>query len=261
MFAVAHPALEKFAAQIERELVLAQVVIFRTENGFELRHVADRDLAAEKLRLVALSELRALAQSTASGAFRPLKSAPNLANGWRAVASDTAELEIALHQLYPGAITDWFAAQSAEPPVTHYREFTNRQTGMYRLTQMLSDEQAAQMIRAGCHRQFCLKRRLWTVPGLAADAAVEKSLIPCLEPCAVLLEFARKAMRIEQADKVHLAVSVEDAATLEAALQNSLQQPDFKVREGDFGAADNLRRVQLVLEKLQPLLKPASSDK
>lgn len=259
MLAVAHPALEQFAARIERELVCAQVLILRRENGFELRHAMDRDPAAEKLRLVALSELRALAQSTTAGAFRPLKSAPNLSNGWRALAANSAELETALNHLYPGAIADWFAAQSSEPPVTHYREFTNRQTGMYRITQLLSDEQAAPMIRAGCHRQFCLKRRLWTVPGLASDAPAEKSLIPCLEPCAVLLEFARKALRIEQADKVHLDLSAEDAATLEAALQRTLQQPDPGVREGDFGAADNLRRVQLVLEKLSPLLKPVRS--
>ena len=105
-----NPAVEKFAAQIRDELVLAQVLITRTERGYELRHLADRDAAPETLRLLALDELRLLAQSTAAGAFRPLKSAPNLRTGWRATADD-AELEIALDHLYPGAVTDWFAAR------------------------------------------------------------------------------------------------------------------------------------------------------
>ncbi len=108
--------------------------------------------------------------------------------------ANNTELEAALQHLYPGAITDWFAAQAQPAPVTHYREFTDRQTGMYRVTTMLSDEQAAVMARACCHRRFCLKRRLWTVGSLGPEASGEKSLIPCLEPCAILLEFARKAL-------------------------------------------------------------------
>jgi hypothetical protein len=97
--------------------------------------------------------------------------------------------------LYPGAVADWFATQAAQPPVTSYREFTSRQTGMYRITTHLDDAAVAAVIHACCHKDFCLKRRLWTVEGAAPDAADAKSLIPCLEPCAILLEAARKAAR------------------------------------------------------------------
>ena len=120
---------------------------------------------------------------------------PNLRAGWLCRAASDAELEAALDQLYPGAIADWFAAHQPLPPVTHYRDFTARQSGMYRITTMLADAQAAQVTRVCCDARHCLKRRLWTAPGLAPDAADAKSLIPCLEPCAVMLEFARKAVR------------------------------------------------------------------
>jgi hypothetical protein len=72
---------------------------------------------------------------------------------------------------------------------------------MYRITQMLDDAQAREVIRACCNAGCCLKRRLWTVESLAPDAPAEKSEIPCWEPCAILLESARKAVRVEQAEK------------------------------------------------------------
>ena len=39
-------------------------------------------------------------------------------------------MDAALQQLYPGAIVDWFAAQTQPAPVTGYREFTERQSGI-----------------------------------------------------------------------------------------------------------------------------------
>jgi|GEM_PF-222235 hypothetical protein len=286
MAVIENPILKRFVDRIGKGLTLAQVVIRRTTGGYELRHVADEGRASEALRLVEANQARALAQFTAAGAFRPLKSAPNLQMGWRILAADEGELETALNQLYPGAIADWHAAQQANPPVTHFREFTERQSGMYRITTKLDDAQAAQVIRACCAGNFCLKQRLWTVTGLATDTAAEpssptmdthrdhepkpngplipvhgrKSLIPCLEPCAVLLELARKAVRIEQQEKVQLELAPGDVATIHAALAAALAQPEPGVREADFSAPQNSRRVQLVLEKLQPVSELAGNS-
>lgn len=261
MTVVANPALKAFIAQLGDELLFAQVVIRRAGRGYELRHESDRQRAPEELRLTSVSELRALALHTATGAFRPLKSAPNLQAGWRALPTDDAELEATLQHLYPGAVADWFAAQSQPVPVTDYREFTERQTGMYRVTTMLTDDQAAQMTRACCHHRFCLKRRLWTVGGLGPDATNEKSLIPCLEPCAILLEFARKALRLEQEEKVSAPLSGGELKTLQAALEIALKAPPAAEREADFNSPNNPRRLQLEIEKLNPLaIKPGSRE-
>jgi 4Fe-4S binding protein/cobalt chelatase family protein len=257
MATVTNPALDAFVQQIGNELRLAQVLIRRNSEGFELQHEADRDTAAPSLREIALKELRALAQFTAAGAFRPLKSAPNLQFGWRLLVADATELEGALDVLYPGAVADWFAAQSADPPVTHYREFTARQTGMYRITTMLTDAQAAGVMRACCHPSFCLKRRRWTVDGHAPDDDKEKSLIPCLEPCALLLEFARKSTRMEQEEKVKLELSPGEIATLSAALRTALEHPEPASREADFNSPNNPRRLRLLFEKLAAVPQPA----
>jgi hypothetical protein len=251
--AFANPALKAFLAKIGSELTLAQVAIIGCGRTFDLRHVSDRGRAARDLRELSLGDLRALAQFTASGEFRPLKSAPNLPSGWRFTARDEEELESALNRLYPGAIADWFAAQSPHPPVANYRDFTGRQTGMYRVTTMLGDARTRQVARACCHRSFCLKRRLWIVNGLTPETVEEKSLIPCLEPCAVLLEFARKAARIEQEAKMKLELSPGEAATLMAAVEIALRHPEDGLREADFNAPANPRRLQLLREKLAAL--------
>ena len=193
-----HPALAAFVAQMAGGIVVAQVILVRAGSGFELRHVADRDVAAETLRTVPVCELRSLAQFTDQDEFRPLKSAPSLRRGWRAVAAGGKEVGVALDQLYPGFVADWFAARGTVLPVTSYREFTARQSGMYRVTAMLDDAGVSRVIRECCAASLCLKCRLWTVAGMEPDTAQEKSIIPCLEPCAVLLETARKAFRNEQ---------------------------------------------------------------
>jgi hypothetical protein len=228
-----NPALKRFLATIGDRLILAQVILRRNGPGCELRQVADEHSPANSLRLLQPAEARELAQFTAAGELRPLKSAPDLQAGWRIVTANSAELEMALDGLYPGAIADWHAAQTAEPPVTHFREFTGRQSGMYRITAMLTDAQAAHVIRTGCAREFCLKRRLWTVHGLPPDAAGEKSLVPCLEPCAVLMEFARTATRVAQAEEAP--------------------------REEGVALSENARRMREALEKLQPILKLAGT--
>jgi hypothetical protein len=250
--AIPNPALEAFVTLIAPELAFAEVLLRRTNDGFEIRHAADRD--ANPLRGVSLLELRGIAQFTERRAFRPLKSAPNLQRGWQFLAGNHTELDEALRHLYPGAVADWFAAQQPAPPITHYRDFTGRQTGMYRITAMLSDEQAAEVARACCHRRFCLKQRLWTVKGSPPDAAAEKSLIPCLEPCAILLEFARTVMRLEQNEPFRVPASVAERENLAASLEQMARAPAGEIREADFSAAQNPRRAQWLLEKLKPAL-------
>lgn len=195
MIETKNPVLKAFAAQIGNEILLAQVLMQRSGSGYDLRHIEDRDVPAEKLRDVPPAEARSLAQFTASGEFRPLKAAPTLPKGWRIEAANDSDLELALNGLYPGALADWHAAQVQNPPVTDYRAFAGRQSGMYRITTKLTDAQVAVVIGRGCGTANCLKCRLWTVAGLEPDRAVQKSIIPCLEPCAVLLELARKAAR------------------------------------------------------------------
>jgi hypothetical protein len=181
------------------------VLIRRQGRGFELRHVEG---SGEKE--IRPQDARAIANFNAQGQFRPLKSTKDLPGGWILHANSAAELELALGYFYPNAIADWFAAKQTPPPVTNYREFTNRQTGMYRITTFLDDAGVARVIDRICN-SICLKRRLWTVGSLPPDAANAKSLIPCLEPCAIFLEAARKEVRALQ-EKSATAGQAESAS-------------------------------------------------
>lgn len=190
------PALQAWLAGLGERREFAQVLVRREPNGFELRHAADANRPAGELRLVSLSDLRPLAQTTVEGTFRPLRTAPNLARGWRINVASPTDLEAALNTLYPGALADWFAFQTGSVAATEFRAFATRQTGLFARIAQLSDDQAARLTRACCDRSVCLRRRLWAVGRAGPDEADEKSLIPCFEPCALWLEFARQVANL-----------------------------------------------------------------
>jgi hypothetical protein len=248
------PAQDWFAARIHHDLVVAQVWIRHAEGRFELRHVEDRSASGSSLKALSAPDLRPLAQVTRAGAFRPLKAAPNLQRGWRHVARNPRALYFAMNQIYPGAVADWHAAEVRGGPVTDYDVMTARQTGMYRITHLLKGPQAARMATVCCDRAFCLKTRLWKAGEAVIDPKESegKSVIPCLEPCAVLLEFARSVARWEQDEALDRRQSPEALEGIRRRL--ALGNPDGTeaasgMREADFGAEENPRRLRWLLAK------------
>jgi hypothetical protein len=190
-----NPWLHAFISARWDEIILAQILVKRTATGFELRHIAD--VSESNLKPARPSDAHKIANFTSTGEFRPLKSTPDLQRGWIIRASSPAELAEALDHFYPNGLADRHALTQAPPPITNYRPFTARQTGMYRITTMLSDADVARIIKNLCTKN-CLKQRLWTVGDHPTDSPSKKSAIPCLEPCAILLEAARKEVRTLQ---------------------------------------------------------------
>lgn len=242
----ANPALSAFVAAIGDGANFAQLRIQRAGPRFELRHVEDADAATDALRNVSVSDLRGIAMETSDGVFRPLKSAPSLKRGWRCEISDVAKLDLAIGHLYPGGVTDWHA-RNDPAKATGYRDFTARQTGMYRITTFLDAGSAPPVIAACCDDRFCLKNRRWTYDGVADEPAGDLDL-PCLEPCPLLLEFARKAVRISQEPTEGLEFSASELESLLAALAGpgSVEPP----READFADPRNSRRLALLKQRL-----------
>ncbi|MDB6038414.1 MAG: hypothetical protein JWM99_2255 [Verrucomicrobiales bacterium] len=256
---VENPAITALVSIFDSELVIAQVLVRKVVTGFDLVHVADQELVPGKLLRLTREELRRWVQRTEAAVFRPLKSSPSLAPGWTYHCADIDALYDALLIIYPGFVPDWYAASSGQPPVTDYREYTSRQTGMYRITQMLSDSQAADVILAVCDARFCLKRRLWSVAGLDSDVAASKSVIPCLEPCAILLEYARKSMRIEQEEKIALSLAPSELASIQAVIKEATEGKSPPSSEADASDPSNRRRLQLLLVKLKKNESPSIS--
>jgi hypothetical protein len=192
-----NPWLNYFIAARWHEVVIAQVLVKRTAGGFELRHVRDANTDIVALNAMRPAGARKIANFNSAGEYRPLKSTPDLPAGWLIRANSSQELEEALNHFYPNALADRFALSQKPPPITNYRAFTERQTGMYRITTFLSDADLARVIENLCTSK-CLKQRLWSSGEIPTDAPEKKSAIPCLEPCAILLEAARKQVRAIQ---------------------------------------------------------------
>lgn len=246
---------------MKSEAQFGQVLVSARDRGFELRHVDDRDRHPQSLRQIPLAHLREWAREDAKGRFRPLSGAPDLKLGWRVDAESASELEQALDQVYPGGMADWFHHLSESPPVTDFPEFARRQTGIYRGVAALDPAAVQLVVGACCDPRFCIKRRLWSGPGLDPDGVSPKSAIPCLEPCAVLLEFARRCARIEQEPRAGVELGVSDwhavIAGLEAGLRASTDRTEL--RAGDLADPSNPRRLFRALNRLRQQL-PADAQ-
>lgn len=251
---MATPACQSFLASFTDSCELAQVRVARTGDAFELRHVADAadGVPTAELDRISAEELHELVQTSPEGFYRPLKSAPNLRRGWVHHVPDPEALEAVLQQLVPGALPDLHAARQSGFAAVTYRDHTNRQTGMYRLTAKLDDALVRDTTRACCQSAYCLKHRLWTAPGETAPPLPDHPVIPCLEPCAVLLELARKAMRIAQEDRPVGEFSKSELQSLHSALE--LAATRAVEREADFADERNPRRNALLKLKVAALI-------
>jgi sirohydrochlorin cobaltochelatase len=204
-------ALSRWLAAGFRQI--GQVRIMAMEAGFELRHVEDADRAdLEDFR--APEAARHLSVYDDSGAFRPLRTAPNLRHGWRLHLADLGELRRALDHFYPSMLGVLLSHETGELRVQHLRETLNRQTGMYAVTKKLTDEQANEMVGGFCRSDGgCLKTILWqvadgvpvtTLPASKFDPAANQSgghapAIPmlCHEICNLLVAKARTVAKGE----------------------------------------------------------------
>lgn len=200
--------------------VIGQVRILRNADGtFTLRH-ADDD-AANAAEVSATSPLfaREIAKYDDGGKFRPLKSAPTLKRGWRLDLQTADEVRTALDGFYPAALGMILADETGSLRAVPLREMLGRQTGMYRFTNTITDEQAMTMIAAHCDTKTkCLRRIVW---GLTADhpltgTAAAKSVahgdasafpLLCMEACNHVVSAARKIAQDNHAAKEKAAAA------------------------------------------------------
>ena len=97
-----------------------------------------------------------------AGAYRPLKTAPNLRHGWLLVLHSADNVLLALNLFYPGRLVAWTAWRRNTLPVTPFRETLARQTGMYRVAAKITDDQGDELIARFCRSDGgCLRTILW----------------------------------------------------------------------------------------------------
>jgi sirohydrochlorin cobaltochelatase len=188
---------------IDREKGAAFVLVHRDDilrNG--LLHYERAEDASE------------IARFDDAGNYRPLKTAPNLQHGWRLVLQDVAALRIALDLFYPGRLAAFFAWEQAALAATPLRTTLERQTGMYRASAKISDDQVDTLVGNFCRSEGgCLRTILWKrdesgavastrLPSAKFDPPHDQTglgapVIPllCQEACNLLVAEARKIVR------------------------------------------------------------------
>ena len=149
-----------------------------------------------------------------AGNYRPLKTAPNMRHGWRLVLQNLAALRIALDLFYPGRLAAFFAWEQDALSTTPLRATLERQTGMYRASAKISDDEADALVGNFCRSAGgCLRTILWkrdengAVPSTRLPAekfdprhdqmGLGAPVIPllCQEACNLLVAEARKIVR------------------------------------------------------------------
>ncbi|MFZ4116295.1 MAG: DR2241 family protein [Chthoniobacterales bacterium] len=183
------------------ECTLGEILV---RADFSLRHHADESLLVQELNSYETPEAaREINRYDVQGMFRPLKTAPNLRRGWLLQLKNVDELLVALDFFYPAALDLYGSFLQKKLSITPLRETLDRQTGMYRITQLLKDEQAQELIEKTCSSHHgCLRKVLWsisstqeitTLPKEKKSGAALSQEIPllCREACNLLVAAAR----------------------------------------------------------------------
>jgi sirohydrochlorin cobaltochelatase len=202
----------------EGEVLIGEIIATRTPGGsFEVHHRSEKrreDSTGTPDVKVSTSPVAArnLAKYDRLGRYRPLKGAPNLPAGWKLQLGSVKELVQALDAFYPGALATWIAFQQGRVAPVNLRETLQRQSGMYRVTQKMTNAQADELVGKCCRSDGgCLRTILWRLdaqnpisslprakfnPAFDQLAGTEKS-VPylCVEACNILVAQARKIVK------------------------------------------------------------------
>lgn len=190
--------------------------------SFELHHIEDRRGDPALTVYKGPDGARRLVLYDQEGAYRPLKTAPNLAKGWLLCAGNLENLRLALDTFYPAALGLWRAFLERRLVVVPWRETVNRQTGMYRIVGRITDEQSEALFASVCRGSpGCLRKILWGLEhqrphqrterqpeGLAGEAASGCVPLLCAEACNLLVAAGRPVV------KASLAGEGQSAAAL-----------------------------------------------
>ena len=240
-----------------------QARLLRTGDGrYELRHRRDVHRSLRSLEHVSSDPFsaREIAQTTGAGAHRPLKTSPNLRQGWALVGLDGPGAWTALDYLYPAAAVHWHAGRTGTLRVTHWRETAGRQSGIYSPVRLLADPAVRDTVRACCADAACLRRVAWDLDRgtplgvLDGGAATGDAEVPCPEACSLFVSLAREVVRVERAPRTEVpglgAVGPAEAAQLRAVVAAAADGTLGTVREGEFGDPTNLRRIRYLAARL-----------
>ena len=208
----AHAAADEWLRDLPCRI--GQILVSRANEGsFRLCHRDDAD--REDLTVYRDAEAAvSIALYEDAGAYRPLKTAPNLRHGWSLTLVDARAVRVALDLFYPGRLPAYVAWRRGALQTTPLRSTLARQTGMYRVAANITDDQADELVADFCRSDGgCLRAIQWArdargtaasslLPAQKFDPAHDQTgrgeqVIPmlCQEPCNLLVAAARKVVK------------------------------------------------------------------
>ena len=244
--------------------VFLQARLLATAPGrYEVRHRRDVHRSPQSLEWVTPDPFfaRRIAQTTSAGEHRPLKTSPNLRQGWALVDLDERGLWTALDYLYPACAAHWHAGRTGALRVTHWRETAGRQSGIYAPVKLLADDAVRLAARACCADAVCLRRVAWEIDagtplGLGEEGPVDgDARVPCPEACSMFVSLARQVLTIERSPRTDVPglgpMAPEELAQVRAVVAAAADGTLGRAREGDFEDPTNLRRIRYLDCRLQ----------
>ncbi len=225
---MSNPAAPALESALTDRFHFGQILVRKIDGGFVLSHCGDE--TRKKLKTFqSAEEAIELSKFDDSGNYRPLKTAPNLAHGWRLELARLEELQRALDYFYPGRLAVFLAWKTGQLHTTPLRETLDRQSGMYRVAAKISDDQIDNVVGDFCRSDGgCLRTILWrrdqlgtipsaklplekfdpacdkikalgrpgsTIPATAATPATATIPLLCQEPCNLLVAECRKMVK------------------------------------------------------------------
>jgi len=243
--------------------VFLQARLLRTPDGrYEIRHRRDVHRSLQSLEVVTSDPLRAreLAQVTHRGEHRPLKTSPNLRQGWAMVGLDARGLWTALDYLYPACALHWHAGRQGTLRVTHWRETAGRQSGMYAAVRLLPDDVVRNTVRACCADAVCLRRVAWEIDAETPLALAPEpppdgdARVPCPEACSMFISLAREVLVTERSPRRELpglgALAAEEIEQVRHVVTAAAAGTLGEAREGEFTDPVNPRRLRYLALRL-----------
>jgi hypothetical protein len=244
--------------------IFLEARLLATGGGrYELRHRRDVHRALQSLEWVSSDPFyaRELAQVTNAAEHRPLKTAPNLRQGWALVDLDARGMWTALDYLYPACAGHWHAGRTGTLRVTHWRETAGRQSGIYQPVKLLADDVVPRVVRACCADAVCLRRVAWDVDDFTFLAPPDEgpvegdAAVPCPEACSIFISLARQVVKLERAPRQDVpglgALAAEELEQLRAIVSAAAAGTLGTAREGEFEDPVNLRRVRYLAARLE----------
>lgn len=225
---MSNPAAPALESALTDRFHFGQILVRKINGAFVLSHCGDE--TRKKLKTFQSAEdAIELSKFDDSGNYRPLKTAPNLARGWRLELARPEELQRALDYFYPGRLAVFLAWKTGQLHTTPLRETLDRQSGMYRVAAKISDDQIDNVVGDFCRSDGgCLRTILWkrdqrgaipsaklplekfdpaydqikalgrpgsTIPATAATPATATIPLLCQEPCNLLVAECRNVVK------------------------------------------------------------------